>query len=69
MDAVNKMMCQNWHAACVQEGNIDSVQQPLYAARAIQSEISEDGSILVNAGGSGYKRVDPTHDEQNHHRN
>ena len=69
MDAVNNFLCQNWHLACVQEGNSDNVQQPLYDARGIASEKSECGSIVVNAGGGGYKSVEQTYDDTNPNRN
>ena len=69
MDVVNNFLCQNWHLACVQEGNSDNVQQPLYDARGIASEKSECGSIVVNAGGGGYKSVEQTHDDEHPNRN
>ena len=55
-DTPNDLLEQGrFHIACVQEAFAESVQHPLFDSRGVESSCSRDRTIMINAGGGGWK--------------
>ena len=52
-DCVNDLIASPWHIAAIQGVEATPVQETLFDSRGIQSVVSRDRCIMINAGGSG----------------